>query len=508
MRRLAALSCLWLACVTARPLPQRVDALADEGATCERFSTFDPRARALLDELLAGAPGDQLVSASARLNAARRACARHTLDGLLQLREAEGVDAVQAELDALVLAWPVDRVDALLAETPGLDLATLSPMVMEARERAERAAQAAAGERRDEREREAQTPKGRVEAAGADCIGLTSCEAASCLAALVRAGADAASLASLARTSARTCLDEGRARTPGDRAERTSALLTALAVFGGLPEDTEARLALETLRRGLWAEVGAARAANQPARAFVLASPYVVLDSARSAVESVRAEAIAVHQGHARACGNRALCARLHRRLAASLGGPDEPPLTAPPGHWERGRWACRRGPVALPDAPPAMTVRLDATCRRPPKRAAEPDEYRTFELEQEMTGHALEGEVRATCAGRLPSAPIHVLGFVDDAAVADDGAGVRQEVERVLPRLVTDCQRLHAEAAQRACEDLATSSPEDVVQRFAESAVVTGKWASCFEAWFLRRYGVPPPAVGLPAPGDGDPAR
>jgi hypothetical protein len=232
------------------------------------------------------------------------------------------------------------------------------------------------------------------------------------------------------------------------------------------------------------------------------------LDSARSAVESVRKEAIAAHQGHARACGNRALCARLHRRLAASLGGPDEPPLTAPPGRWERGRWACRRSPVALPDAPPAMTVRLDATCRRPQKRAHEDDEYRIFQLEQEMMGHALEGEVRATCAGRLPSAPIRALGFVDDAEMEDDGAGVRLEVERVLQRLVTDCQRLHAEAAQRACADLGTSSPEDVVQRFAESAVVTGTWASCFEAWFLRRYGVPPPAVELPAPGDEGPVR
>lgn len=503
MRRLLALGCLWLACATARPLPQRVDALAEEGAACERFSSFEPRARELLDELLANAPGEQLVTASTRVNAARRACARRTLDGLFALREREGVGAVQAELDALARAWPVDRVEALLAETPGLDLSALGPLLMEARERAEREAHAAAQAKRDAKEADAQAPKDHLDTAGADCVGLRSCDAVHCLADLVRAGSDAASLTGTARPAARACLDDNAPRAPGDRAERTGALVKDLTVFGGLPEEQEARLALETLRRSLWRDVDEALAAGQPARAWLLAQPYEVLGTARASVDAVRAKAVAAHQAQARACGDRALCARLHRLVAASVGGPDEPPLAAQPGRWERGRWACRRPPVTLPDAPKAMTVRLDATCRRPKTDSPASDEYRTFELEKELTGHVLDGELRATCAGRMPSAHFRVLGFVDEEGAEDDGTAVRQEVERVLPRLVADCQRLHAEAAQRTCEQLATTASADLEQRFAESAVVTGTWASCFEAWFLHRYGVPPPPVTRTAADD-----
>ncbi|MEW5742257.1 MAG: hypothetical protein AB1938_25295 [Myxococcota bacterium] len=499
VRRLhPALLLLVLGCVTARPLPERLESLEAEGATCERFSTFDVQARALLDELLAGAPGESLVPGSARINAARKACARHTLEGLLALREREGLDAVQTELDALARAWPVDRLDALLAETPGLDLTTLGPMVMEARERAKREAEASARSKRDERERTGLEPKG-ASFEGAECAGLTGCEAAHCLAELTRAGAEPAGLTASMRTAARRCLDDTRGRAPDERARRTSRLLADARAFPGLPEETEASLALETLRRSLWPEVETALAAGQTARAWTLAAPFVALDSARAATEGVRQKAVSAHLEAARACGARALCARLHRRVAASMGGPEEPPLSAQPGRWERGRWACRRPALELPEAPPAMTLRLDATCRKPAPQRGQPDELRTFELEKEMLGHALEGEVRATCAGKMTSASFKVLGFVDateDRPVEDDGALAKEEVARVLPRLVADCQRFHAEAARGACDSLATSTPADVEQRFAEAAVVTGAWAPCFRDWFLRRHGVEPPPL------------
>lgn len=484
-----------LGCATARPLPARVDAAEADANSCESFSDFDPRARALMDELLRDAPGELLVSASGRLNAARRACARHTLETLLERRERDGVEAVQKELDALVRAWPIDRVEALLAETPALDLATLAPLVLEARQRAEREALEGKRTQKDDAERASQVPTGRVDAAGADCVGVPACQAVDCLAELRRAGSDAATLSPAMREAARACLDEGRARAPGERATRTSAVLKALHAFPPLPEATEAALALETLKRSQWAQVTTALDAGLPAKALALALPYEVLESTRAEVEAVRRRAVAAHLELARAAGARALAARLHRRVAATLGGPDEPPLAAQAGRWERGRWACRRRPVALPDAPPAMTLRLDATCRRPRQESAQRDEHRTFELEKELTGHALEGEVRVTCAGKTMSASLRVLGFRDDGEDADD-AEVRQELERLLPRLTGDCQRLHVEAAQRACADLSTLTAPDVEQRFAEVAVATGAWPECFRAWFVRRYGVPPPAL------------
>jgi len=490
VRRLVLVSSVLVACATARPLPQRLDALEADGAECERFSTFDPQARALLDELLEGAPGDTLVSGSARVNAARRACARRTLDGLLTLREREGLEAVQTELDALVRAWPVDQVEAWLAEAPGgVDLVALGPLLGEARERAERERQSSA--------RAALGASARLDTTAADCVGLASCAAAHCFAGLARGGADASGLMTPMRAAARQCLDEGRALAPDARAARTSALLLDTRAFQGLPEETEAALALETLRRAQWPLVQAAVAAGHFAGAWALAAPYQPLDAAHAEVAAVRQKAIAAHLEKARACGARALCARLHRRLAAEAGGPPEPALSAQPGRWERGRWACRRPPLALPDAPPAMTLRLDATCRKP-KPASEPTEdEKPYELERELLGNALDGEVRATCAGRIVTAAFRVPGFADSTegpAAEESEANARREVERVVPRLVADCRKLHADAAARACGELASSLPQDAEQTFAELAVTLGQWPKCFADWFERRYGVPPP--------------
>jgi hypothetical protein len=489
--------------VRNRPLTQRLDALEAAGPACERFSTFDAEARALLEEFLTGAPGELLVTGGTRINAARKACARHTLEGLLALREREGLDAVQAELDALARAWPADRLDALLVETPGLDVTTLGPLLAEARERARHDAEASARQRRDERERAALAPWP-VPIESADCAALKGCAAAHCLAEMARAGTEAEALTSVMRAEARRCLDDNRGRSPEERARHLGALLVDTRAFAGLPEETETVLTLETLRRALWPEVEAATAAGLPGRAWALATPFAALDSARSAVEAVRQRAVGAHLEAARACGPRALCARLHRRLAASMGGPEEPPLAPQPGRWERGRWACRRALLALPAAPPATTLRLDATCRRPAPGQGPPDALRTFELEKELVGHALEGEVRATCAGKVVSAPLRVLGFVDaaeDRPAEDDGSAARQELERLLSRLASDCRRFHDEAARDACEALASSASADVEQRFAEAAVATGRWAPCFVDWFTRRYGVAPPALETAAP-------
>ena len=79
--------------------------LTRDAATCESFAAFDAETRRQLDALLNDAPGETLVREASRLNTARRTCARHVLNGLLALREAQGVEAVQQELNALSRTW-------------------------------------------------------------------------------------------------------------------------------------------------------------------------------------------------------------------------------------------------------------------------------------------------------------------------------------------------------------------------------------------------------------------
>jgi hypothetical protein len=103
---------------------------------CHSFEQFAAVAQRELDELLQRAPGEQLVSGVSHLNAARRACAQHVIRQLRQLRETQGVNALQQELDAMARSFEPEVLQRLLVDALGSEASQLRPLVAEATARA------------------------------------------------------------------------------------------------------------------------------------------------------------------------------------------------------------------------------------------------------------------------------------------------------------------------------------------------------------------------------------
>lgn len=482
---------LFVSCATVKPpLSDRLGALEQDAAHCDDFAAFDARARDLGDELVSGAPGDELVRGSSRVSSARRACARRVLETFPERREAKGVEALQRQLDAMAHTFDASELAALVDESVA-DASTLRPLIEEATQRASREAKTKSMDKRDDAALKAlavKPPPGTerardVEALPSRCELEKPCDAVACFAAEVRDGADRGPLKPAVERLARGCLDALRGVAPDLRAERTGTLLSELRLFAPTTVELEATLSLETLRRAQWPEVEAALSAKLFAKAASLATPFAALETAQREVQRVRSAAVAHHLELARDAKAKALAARLHRRLAMQFGGADEPELSAEPGRWERPRWNCAAPVPELPDAPSAMDLRLAVTCRKSTAEQSgdKRSELQTFDLEKSMERERVDGTLTVTCAGRIATQQF--------SAPSQDQ--LRHEVEWAVSRAANECQRLHASAAAKDCELLASSLPLELEQRFAEHAVVTGRWEPCFAAWFRARYGV-----------------
>ena len=462
--------------------------LTRDAATCESFAAFDAQTRRRLDALLSDAPGETLVHEASRLNTARRTCARHVLTGLLALRESQGMEAVQQELNALSRTWRQDDLRALITEALGEDATALEPLVLEARGAVNRHAAAGRAERRDDAERielKVDAPEGTApEVPESMCDEHDPCAQLRCLVERPPASPDAA---------ARACLDAATALEPKARAQRATEVLALLPSTPG-PAGTEARMMLETLKTQLWPQVESARAAKQPGRAAQLASLFRTLPSVSVRVEQLRDEAQAHHLARAKAVAASAQSVWLHRRLAEDFGGPEAPPLSAV-GKWESPRWRCKAPMPTLPELPAGLGATLNLRCdeAQPSLRKSNGDDsMRTFELEKSLKGQRLDGNLHVTCANSSSSYALHV----EDAGVEgfpEEALG--QELKRVLARSVSDCARLHAVAAPGSCAELKKRGAGEIITRFVDHARFLGRWEPCFEAWLLATEGVAPPA-------------
>ena len=464
--------------------------LEREAPGCESFAPFDARVRSQLDTLLAEAPGETLVREASRLNTSRRTCARHVLSGLIALREAQGVEAVQQELDAMSATYRPEDLQALMADSLGPDAAALEPLVVEARSRVKRRAAAAGNERRDQLEREklkVEVPDG-LGTTAPDALLPTSsmcdepkpCEQLRCVVGQPPASPEAA---------ARACLDEANAFEPQARARRAAEVLSLLPAGPG-PARTEARLQLETLRTQLWPQVEAALAAGQPGRAAQVASRFRELPSVRARAEQLRDAAQAHHLARAKELAAFPQAAWLHRRLAAEFGGPEAPDLTGE-GKWEAPRWRCKDAMPELPALPAGLGATLSLRCEAPKETKRGTDSMHTFDLESSLKGQRLDGTVLVACADRSTSYPLRaedpgVEGFPREALL--------QELQRLIARALTDCARIHRSAATRSCTELRKRTVGELISRFVDHARFTGRWEACFEEWLLATEGVTPP--------------
>lgn len=454
--------------------------LTHEAESCSSFAEFDARTRERLEALLAEAPGDVLVKESSRLNTARRTCARHVIGELRELRERDGIEAVQRELDAMSATYQADDLRSLMRERLGEELPQLEPLLAEARQRVTREAGTERANARDGTE----LAKLKVEAPeslGAEpefpqtlCDAVKSCERLRCI---------AEHHAPLELT-ARACLNELASLESGPRAVGLGEVLSLLPTTSS-PARTEAMTSLETLRRQQWPQVEAAIAAQHPGRAAQLALPFRALPSATAQVESLRDTAQAHHLARAKALAAFPDAAWLHRKLAEEFGGPTAPPLSGT-GTWSPVRWRCPAEQPTLPPLPKGLDGVLTIKCSAPQKTQEPKGTETTFELEREMNGQKVTGSLTIACADKVNL----------NTVTADDLASLPQELARLIDFNVGACTRLHGYAAVRSCTELRKRSDGELITRFVGHAHFTRRWEPCFVEWLEATEGVAPPAV------------
>ena len=461
--------------------------LTHEAPQCESFASFDEKVRQQLNALLTAAPGDSLVRESSRLNTARRTCARHAISGLLTLREAQGVEAVQRELDALAATYKPDDLRALMTAALGPELSTLEPLVAEARTRVKRRDAAAGAEQRDARERERLKPEEPKDFGAPPVLPETLCDEAKpcdqlrCIAEQPPASTEAA---------ARACLDEVTALDPAERAKRASEVL-ALLPSTPSPARTEARMILDTLKTQLWPQVEAAVAAKQPGRAAQLASLFLSLPSAAERAEQLRDQAQAHHLSRAKELTGEA--SWLHRKLAEDFGGPEASPLGGV-GRWETPRLSrCKDQLPPLPDLPAGLGGTLTVRGHTPePLAKKDAGQLRTFEMESSLRGQKLDLSLHITCADR---SSLYTLTVEDPGVEGFPKSALEETLTRTIERAVTDCARIHEFAAPRSCAELRKRRPSELIARFVDHARFNHRWEPCFEEWLLATEGVNPPS-------------
>lgn len=475
---------LFSSCVTTRA------ALVDEAPTCDSFATYDARAREQLDALLSEAPGEQLVKETARLNSARRTCARNVLSTLRERREADGIEAVQTEFDALTAAYGAAQLDQLVADTLGDEALQLRPLIEEARQRATREASTSQHARRDE----AELKNLKVDAPTTEaptltmpstmCAEATPCAQVSCVVERGEPG-DERVKPDLMR-AAQQCLDT----RPDDAA--LAQLIATLQPWAPAGPHTEALTRLESRRRTVWPQVHAARDAQKPALAAQLAAPFVSLPSVRDEVESLRRAAIAKHEARLKEVQRVDEARWLQALVLQSLGG-DAPAALAGAGKWDTARWRCEAPvPSPLPTLPPGLDVKLNVRCELP-KKKEEDDAMRTFELRSMKVTVGLT----YTCAGQVSDGGFTVQ---DPALETFPDETLRHELEQRVPQFVTACARRHQLTATASCTQLRSLGAADIMKRFVGHARFTHRWEPCFVEWFEATEGARLPPVQWPS--------
>ncbi|MCA2978986.1 MAG: hypothetical protein INH41_25780 [Myxococcaceae bacterium] len=480
----------------------RARGLEASAGRCERFSTFEPTLAQARQALPLEAQGDELVPASQALSAARRSCARATVEKLLELQQREGRAASATEVDALARAFGADEALELLRAQWGADADRFAPdLALATYAPGPTPPQAPPVEPVDPRgAARPELPEPTETGRGADCLRREMAAAAACLGEWNRDGADAAELdAAVARLRARV---EAELAPLDD--ERRAGLLGQ--VFSGLALSSD-RAVVAPLVKRLEAVSGRLlpQAEQLSMRGFVergasLARPFLSVDVTRRRAEPLCRAAARKHTALANDAGPRPLARAVHLATAAGFLGASEslPPL--PPGRWDTVRWDCPTSSPSVPALPPGALGRVVGFCRKtaaPPHATQSPDAaLRTFEYEATLERVAVRADVTVTCGGAATTKRLEATDVLLDAPTPGNRPGpLDGPLAQVAREVAVSCRAAAETEAASECRRL-EGDPLDVAQAFARLAQRLGAWPPCFTRWFRDRYDVAPPAL------------
>lgn len=502
------LASLLTACVTTGNLRQRAEQLEASAATCESFTSFDAtlaKERHALDT----APGDELVPASRALNAARRGCAVHLIDGLFELQQRHGREAAAKELEAIAHAFGVEETTSLLRtrwknEADGF----LGEVIAAGTPTRTTPTQAAPGDPVDPHPERPDFPGSAAFGEGAECLRQSDLDAARCLRTWRLDGADAKEVDQATSTLV-TRVKKGLTGASDDERARTCAdVLRAL----GLPSHaTQAKALVEELERAAESLLRRAETfakEGAPERSAVVVRPLVGVDSLRLRAEPFSRAAADLHAALAREAGARRNAVLLHRAQANWLLGLDDELAPLDAGRWDTARWDCTFRQPRWPTLPATMEARLVARCRTvtPPKRSDPVDPaMRTFDFEKSLPRLQLDAELSLTCAGVVTTKRLsadEVLLDGDERDTSSRPHPLDSPLAKAVSEAALTCREALSKEAAKACAAL-NDPPLDVEERFTRLARHLGRWEPCFIEWESRRTATPLPALPR-SPADG----
>ncbi len=498
----------WLALViagcasTAADVRARAATLESEGPACESFGAFEARL-AKERKVLDTAPGDALVPASQSLSKARRSCAKAVIERLFELQQAKGREGAVAEVEALTKAFGADETTALLRARWGREAdAFLAEVMLSGFAVGPTPEQAAPKEPTRPNTAEPKLPGDESFGEGASCLRRSSPEAASCLAAWRRDGADETEhqkaveqLVARVTKELKLLEDDARAVLLGD-------VLRGLAMPKERQELAPLFGQLASLTEVLVKRAEALSAKGEIGRAAVLVRPLLVVDESRKRVEPYCATASLEHSRLAAEARQRVHAAQVHRALSAWFLGKDVTPPSFEPGRWDDMRWSCKLAKPVLPKLPDGVSARLLARCRELPKQNSQENldpSMRTNDFEASVPRIRVDADVSITCGGKVTTKRLSADEVLIDPSTPDLEGSRLQAIEGALQVLVLETEKqCRAESEREVAVDCARLGGDslDVTQAFTRHALRLDGWPACFSAWFEKRYGASPPSL------------
>jgi hypothetical protein len=480
----------------------RSRSLEAEGTRCDRFSTFEPRLAKAREALPFEAPGDELVPASQALSAARQACAKATLERLLELQQREGRAAASTEVQALTKAFGADQTLAWLTTRWGPDADRFAPDIASAGySPGPTPAQSPPVEPVDPRGDERPTlPSAAETGRGADCLRRSTPDAAACLGEWNRDGADGPELDVVLRRLV-TRVEAELAALPDElRAELLGSVFEGLALSSDRAPLAPLVRAMSQLAARVLPQAEQLNAAGVVERAAMLARPFLLVDVTRRRAEPVCRAASRKHTQLGNDAGPRPLARAVHLALAASFLGERTPLPPREPGRWGTLRWDCPTPQPVLPALPAGVSGRVVAFCKKTAGQAhatqAKDTSMRTFDFESSLQRIEVRADVTVTCGGAVTTKRLEATDVLLDLPTPESRPGpLDGPLQQLVREVSTRCASSVEAAAEADCRRLG-GDPLDVVQTFTRHAQQLGIWPECFVRWFRKTYEVAPPAL------------